>query len=273
MSTYLAIARRTPRSLILLALIMLLATVLLSPGPARAAGPGAGMSLQVKSACTDASQLTTVEAGVPFVLCVVSDPAPSVAIAGFDSEVLFPSELKWTQRASCADEVQVETLIGMVSPEVCEAGVTFLGGAGHIVLSEIALPPLEALTVPTGSTTSLVELDFACNVAGSYKLTLTAAPDSPEGAAYIDLSGSKINVKTVQQDYDGDTTANDVADTGTLSCIGSVGGISELPDVAGTPLETTASSNGNLGLVVGVAAAMLLAIGGAAWYVSKRRFS
>ena len=273
MSTYLALARRTPRSLIFLALIMLLATVLLGPGPARAAGPGAGMSLQVKNACTDASQLTIVEVGVPFVVCIVSDPAPSVAIAGFDSEVLFPSELKWSQRASCADEVQVETLIGMAPPAVCDASVTFLGGVGHVVLSEFAAPPLESLTVPTGSTTTLVELDFACNVEGSYKLTLTAVPDSPDGAAYVDLNGSQINVKTVQQDYDGDTTANDVADTLAIECVeGSIGGIAELPEVAGTPLETTASSNGNLGLIVGVATAVLLAISGAAWYVSKRRF-
>ena len=154
----------------------------------------------------------------------------------------------------------------------CNAKTTFLGGAGHVVLSEFATPPLEALDVATGSTTTLIELDFTCNEAGSHKLTLTAVPDSPDGAVYFDLNGDPINLKTVQQDYDGDTTPNDVADTTTIDCVGSVGGITELPDVAGTPLETTASSDANLGLIVGVAAAMLLAISGAAWYISKRRF-
>ena len=345
MSTYLALARRTARPLVLLTLVMLLATVLLGPGSARAAGPAAGMGLQIKSACTDASELTTVQAGVPFVVCVVSDPAPSVAIAGFVSEVLFAEpetgtqctnsvdddsdgfindgcpqvddapevgadclnatddedndsfssgnqkdgvvndgcpaktpNLKWLQRDNCADdpidpldtfEVQVGRQdLGTLA--ICNAKSTFLGGVGHTVFSEFA-DLAEPLTVPAGSTTILVELDFTCNVAGSYKLTLTAAPDSPDGAAYADLQGHKIKVKTVSQDYDGDTVANDVADTTTFDCVGTVGGITELPDVAGTPLETTASSNGNLGLIVGVATAMLLAISGGAWYVSRRR--
>ena len=338
MSAYLALARRTPRSLVLLALVMLLATVLLGTGPARAAGPGAGMSLQIKNACTDASELPVVGVGVPFVVCVVSDPAPSVSIAGFVSEVLIPGEpetgaqctnssdddsdgfindgcpqvddmpevgaqclnntddednddfavgkqndgvvndgcpartlnLKWTPRASCTDEVKVGRQDTMPLA-ACNAKATFLGGVGHVVISEFA-DPAEPLDVATGSTTTLVELDFTCNVEGSYKLTLTAVPDSPDGAVYIDLSGDPIKVKTVLQDYDGDTTPNDVADTTTFICEGIVGGITELPDVAGTPLETTASSNGNRGLVVGVATTMLLAISGAAWYVSKRRF-
>ena len=264
-------SRRLLAVVVVVALVALMAIVFAgqAAGPARAAGPGAGMSLQIKSACTDTSQLTTVQAGVPFVVCVVSDPAPSVAIAGFDSEVIFPSELKWTPRASCEAEVQVgrqDTL----DLAICNAKSTFLGGVGHTVFSEFA-DLAEPLTVPAGSTTILVELDFTCNVAGSYKLTLTAAPDSAEGAAYADLQGHKLNVKTVLQDYDGDTVANDVADTATFECVGTVGGIAEFPDVAGTPLETTASSDGILGLIVGVATAMLLAISGGAWYVGRRR--
>ena len=335
--------RRLLAVVVVVALLALLAIAFAGPGPgpARAAGPAAGMSLQIKNACTDASQLTTVEVGVPFVLCIVSDPAPDSPpanpIAGFTSEVLFAEpetgtqcansidddgdefindgcpqvadapevgadclndtddedndgflvgkqndgvvndgcpartlNLKWTPRASCEAEVQVGRQdAGMLA--VCNAKSTFLGGVGHVVFSEFA-DLAEPLTVPASSTTTLVELDFTCNVEGSYKLTLTAAPDSPDGAAYADLEGHKLNVKTVLQDYDGDTTANDVADTATFECVGTVGGITELPDVAGTPLETTTSSNGNLGLVVGVAAAMLLALGGAAWYVSRRRF-
>ena len=318
--------------------LMAIAFVGPSPGTARAAGPD-GMGLQIKSACTDASQLTTVEAGVPFVVCVVSDPAPDSPpanpIAGFTSEVLFAEpetgaqctngsdddgdgvvndgcpqvadapevgaqclnntddednddfltgnqkdgvvndgcpartlNLKWAPRASCTDEVQVARQdAGML--EACIAETTFLGGAGHFVFSEFA-DLAEPLTVPAGSTTTLVEMDFTCNVAGSYKLTLTAAPDSPDGAAYADLQGHKINVKTVQQDYDGDTTANDVADTATFECL-AVGGIAELPEVAGTPLETTESSDTSVVLIASVAAVNLLVIGGAAWYLTRRR--
>ena len=416
MFTYLARARRTPWPLALLGLVMLLAAVLLGPDQARAASPGAGMSLQVKSACADASELTTVEAGVPFVVCVISDPAPNDPIAGFVSEVLIPAEpetgaqctngsdddgdgivndgcpkvdsipevgaqclnntddednsgllpgkqndglvndgcpkvdsipevgaqclndtddedndagmpgkqndgvvndgcpqvdalpevgaqclnntdeedndnfitgnqkdgvindgcpprtlaLKWVPREFCEDEVQVGRQ-DLVDLAACQSSFTFLGGVGHTVFSEF-VDPAPPLTVPTGGTTTLVEMDFTCNVEGSYKLTLTAAPDSPDGAAYVDLSGSKINVKTVPQDYDGDTSPNNVADTTTFECVGTVGGIAELPEVAGTSLETAASSNANLALVAAVATAMLLAFSGAAWYVSRRRF-
>ncbi len=313
-------SRRLLAVVVVVALLALMATAFAGPavGPARAAGPGAGMSLQIKSACTDASQLTTVEAGVPFVVCVISDPAPGVAIAGFTSEVLFAEpetgtqctnsvdddsdgiindgcpqvddapevgaqclnntddednddfspgnqkdgvvndgcpartlNLKWAPRTLCTDEVQVGRQdAGMLA--ACNAKTTFLGGVGHVVVSEFPMtPPAAALDVTLGSTTTLIELDFTCNAAGSYKLTLTAAPDSANGAAYFDDNGNKINVKTVQQDYDGDTVANDVADTATFECL-AVGGIAELPDVAGTPLETTASSDANLGLIVGV---------------------
>ena len=332
-------SRRLLAVVVVVALVALMATAFAGPaaGPARAAGPGAGMSLQIKNACTDASELPVVGVGVPFVVCVVSDPAPSEEIAGFASEVLFAEpetgtqcannidddgdgfindgclqvadapevgadclndtddedndsfqvgkqndgvvndgcpartlNLKWTPRASCEAEVQVGRQdAGMLA--VCNAKSTFLGGVGHVVFSEFA-DLAEPLTVPASSTTTLVEMDFTCNVEGSYKLTLTAAPDSPDGAAYVDLQGHKIKVKTVLQDYDGDTTPNDVADTTTFVCEGIVGGLAELPEVAGTPLETTASSDGNLGLIVGVATAMLLAMSGAAWYISKRRF-
>ena len=331
--------RRLLAVVVVVALLALMATAFVGPaaGPAQAAGPGAGMSLQIKSACTDASQLTTVNAGVPFVVCVVSNLAPSVAIAGFTSEVLFAEpetgtqcansvdddsdvfindgcpqvddapevgadclnatddednddfqpgkqndgvvndgcpartpNLKWTPRALCSDEVQVGRQdAGML--EICNAKITFFGGVGHAVFSEFA-DPAEPLTVPADSTTTLVEMDFTCNAEGSYKLTLTAAPDSADGAAYADVNGNKINVKTVLQDYDGDTVPNNVADTTTFECVGTVGGIAELPDIARTPLETTASSDANLGLVAGVAAGNLLVIGGAAWYVRRRRF-
>ena len=56
-------------------------------------------------------------------------------------------------------------------------------------------------------------------------------------------------------------------------CSPSVGGIAELPDVAGTPLEAPASSRSNAAVLAGIAAAVAagaVALGGAAWYARRR---
>ena len=160
-----------------------------------------------------------VFAGVPFTLCVNADPAPDVEISGFASEVLFPEGLKWQQRASCADEVLPRSQVsGPLA--LCLSGLSnLLGGAQHVVISEVGVPPVAALNVTLGSTTTLVELDFVCNTPGSYKLTLTALPDSDEGAVFADTRVVEIRVKTVQQDYDGDTSPNSVADTLVINCV------------------------------------------------------
>lgn len=52
-----------------------------------------------------------------------------------------------------------------------------------------------------------------------------------------------------------------------------VGGIAELPEVAGTPLETAGSLGSNTGLLAGVVAAIAagtVTLGGAAWYARRR---
>ena len=52
-----------------------------------------------------------------------------------------------------------------------------------------------------------------------------------------------------------------------------VGGIAELPEVAGTPLDATGASDSSAGLFAGVIAAVVAgagALGGAAWYVRRR---
>ena len=54
-----------------------------------------------------------------------------------------------------------------------------------------------------------------------------------------------------------------------------VGGIAELPEVAGTPLETAGSSGNSTGLIAGVVAAIAagtVTLTGAAWY-ARRRFT
>ena len=52
-----------------------------------------------------------------------------------------------------------------------------------------------------------------------------------------------------------------------------VGGIAELPEVAGAPLEAADSSGPSAGLLAGIAALAgvgALALGGAAWYARRR---
>ena len=53
-----------------------------------------------------------------------------------------------------------------------------------------------------------------------------------------------------------------------------VGGIAELPEVAGTPLDATGASGSSAGLLAGVIAAVAagaVALGGAAWYTRRQR--
>ncbi len=59
----------------------------------------------------------------------------------------------------------------------------------------------------------------------------------------------------------------------TFSVVTAVGGIAELPEVAGRPLETAQSSGPSTALlagVVGAVAAGTLALTGAAWYARRR---
>ena len=55
-----------------------------------------------------------------------------------------------------------------------------------------------------------------------------------------------------------------------------IGGVAELPEVTGTPLETTGSSGSSTGLLAGIVAAIAagtVALGGAAWYARRRWLS
>ncbi|MCH8902149.1 MAG: hypothetical protein IIC88_07590 [Chloroflexi bacterium] len=58
-----------------------------------------------------------------------------------------------------------------------------------------------------------------------------------------------------------------------LQLASGVGGVAELPEGAGAPLQATGSSGGNAGLFAGIIAAVVAgagALGGAAWYVRRR---
>ena len=200
-------------------------------GTTHAAGPGAGMSLNVPNALSCTTDECSVDVTQPFLLTISTNPTLDFELSGFATEVVFPTEsLNWNQRATCEDEVQVGRQDGS-SLQVCIASVsTLLLGASHGVVSQIAEPPLAALTVAPGSTTLLVEMDFSCKTVGTFDLTLTAAPDSRFGSVYGDLNARIVEVKTIDVDFDGDTEPNAVADTLTINC--------EMPPPTPTPTET-----------------------------------
>ena len=82
-------------------------------------------------------------------------------------------------------------------------------------------------------------------------------------------------VDDAADDPDGDGWLNSVEfNFGTNPCVANaVGGIAELPEVAGTPLETDGSSDGGTGLLAGVAVAVgagAITLAGAAWYARRR---
>jgi Tol biopolymer transport system component len=52
---------------------------------------------------------------------------------------------------------------------------------------------------------------------------------------------------------------------------GGVGGMAQLPDVSGSPLKRPGGSGANAGVLVGVAAGVVAALGGAAWVARRRR--
>ncbi|MCH7811434.1 MAG: hypothetical protein IH958_02285 [Chloroflexi bacterium] len=202
------------------------------PDTAHAQEASGGMSLAVKNDCDDTAELSQVEAGEPFVVCISADPAPTTrdvgqgqvepvqGISGFATEVLFDDGLRHQRRDRCEDEVKVRR-VDDGGFAFCQSFVTsLLGGAGHAVFTEFAEPPVAPLDLSPGSTALLVEMDFTCILGGSYTLTLTAVPDSSFGGTYGDVDGFEFALRTVGFDYDGDTVPNQVADFVTLDCSG-----------------------------------------------------
>ena len=111
-------------------------------------------------------------------------------------------------------------------------------------------------------TGQVVAVDFTCSTLGSETVSMVhGVPDvgNPVGDTHIL-----------------DELAGEVAEAGseslTIHCI-SVGGLAELPEVAGTPLEAPDSSGGSTALLAGVVGATAIgavALGAAAWYARRR---
>ena len=101
------------------------------------------------------------------------------------------------------------------------------------------------------------------------KLTASDAQTEDLFGISVAVSGDTVVVGALGDDAGG-------AEAGTAYVFEApavVGGIAELPEVAGTPLDTPDSSGSNIGLlatVAGAIAAGALALGGAAWYARRR---
>ncbi len=186
-----------------LALSFVTAGLMLVAKPAETAGPAPGMSL---SAPTSALLNQT------FVLTIKADPAPSVAVSQFASEVELPTGLQWIQRTNCAASGatgEVKPTVNGAAPAVCARITGPAGEPRHYVASAVQASPLPAL----GPMTTLVELDVKCSALGTFTVTLTAAWQDPFGALYVDINSNEIFVKTSQ------VGGVPVADTHQVSCL------------------------------------------------------
>lgn len=92
--------------------------------------------------------------------------------------------------------------------------------------------------------------------------------------ATFTYTGTNVGTDTITATAKGtNVCALDDTDTATKEWTEVVGGIAELPEVDGTPLETAGSSGPSTtvlaGIVIAVAAGTI-ALGGAAWYARRR---
>ena len=112
-------------------------------------------------------------------------------------------------------------------------------------------------------TGQVVAVDFTCSTPGSENVSMVhGVPDA----------GDPVGDTHIIDELNGEL-AEAGSESLTIHCV-SVGGIAELPEVAGAPLETDGSSGGNAGMLAGVIAAVAggtLALSGAAWYTRRRR--
>ncbi len=154
----------------------------------------------------------------------------------------------------------------------------------------------------SGSGTATVALDPNKNII-TWELTFSGLADGPQsaiaahfhkgavgvpGAIEIDISSGalkspRLGSATITDLQEADLIAGDWyvnvhssnSPGGEIrgQVLQEIGGIAELPDVAGAPLDATGSSSGRTGLLAGLIAAIVagaVALGGAVWYVRRR---
>ena len=127
--------------------------------------------------------------------------------------------------------------------------------------------PSDNQALRLGKLNLLVE---ATNNSTEYSLSAvsTTTFSVASGSLPTDLASPRNNSRTVLE-----LQPSGPIPTPTSTPDPSVGGIAELPELAGTPLDATGSSGGNAGLLAGLAAvaAGAAALGGAAWYIRRRQ--
>jgi hypothetical protein len=255
-----------------------------TPTPAPTPPPEPEMSLNVTSAgayCNDPEKPTkcTVPPSSQFTLAVEVNHAPVKGYVGFQTQIVYGSltykptddfgeaEVTWPPGAAPFGGF-LEVRIG-IAPGVGE------GVVHHLAASTSGLPPYPV----SAHVGNIVEVALNCPPSGSFKIALPVLSlANPWGSHFVKPNLVNALPRTVVQqlvDVDGDATPElvDVADTLLIKCDEPpVGGIAELPEVAGTPLEATGSSGVSTGVLAGLAAAMAIALGlgGAAWYARRR---
>ena len=194
-----------------------------------------------------ASSLFTVIVSINDVSLVDADMDTKAGYLGMQARLTYSAGLTLKQRAGTSEIVWPDCEFAY---EEQLAQEYMAGCATNIGANE---------SVFTGQ---VVAVDFTCSTLGSETVSMVhGVPDvgNPVGDTHIL-----------------DELAGELAEAGseslTIHCV-SVGGIAELPEVAGTPLEEPGSPGGNAGMLAGVIAAVAggtIALGGAAWFARRR---
>lgn len=207
----------------------------------------------------------TVAEGSEFTVTISGNPVPvkgSPGFAGFAAEVQVTPGLKYSGINDCLSEVKV-TVQGGGPLQVCISFNPVGGTHAIVVVSSSQVFPSPELDA-SGPNEDLANFSYQCNRPGTQTITLLTAAQSIDGSAYADPNLSIIDVKP---------KVGSNADQIAVNCVGSVGGVAELSEVAGTPLETADSSSPSTTVLAGVAAAIAagtVTLGGAAWYARRR---
>ena len=211
MSANLALATWSRRILLALGVVALLAfaTLLLArnravPETAQAADAGSTVAMELKVPAT-------VVVGKKFTIGISANLTPVEPIGSFAVEVLTSDDLKYSGTGNCSEEVKVRRK-GQYGLHLCISSARVAGGRNLFVISTLTAPA-EPLDVPVSSQAHLANLSYTCNTVGIQKFTLTAVPNSPDGAAFRTTSGTLITVKTVLLD------GTPVADSAVIDCL------------------------------------------------------
>jgi hypothetical protein len=217
----------------------------------------------------------TVPVGADFGVAIVATEAPAVGVSGWQSEV-FLDGITWNQNG-CDTELQVGRQDALpVSQCLAEPGPG--GQARHVLISEVAAPPLPAFDFASGDT--LILMSATCDAEGDHVLNLTAvtngADDAPFGALYFDTNAVPVVVTPqgtaeLDQEGDGSTDTLAIADSVNVSCVAAAGPTATPLSVAPTIVPTgsggpTDDGGSSLALLVTAVALLAATVGGFGLY-------